>query len=226
MIRERAGVEQLARAAAAVGEDVVDVVAGDVDQVRQVGRGRVEVAAEHERRAGRPAPRGRGRRRDIGADLLGRMRRGVQVHDPAGAAERDTVRDAALGAPRQLERAVVRDRGAADEDRVAPAAVRGDQIGVARRDRAPQRQQLVAARQRRPGARPGGGRKRSRPPRRDLLEQGDVPVPGRERRGELRGQRAPGRRLRAAVEQVPGQDEDPAKLPDPDVDSGACRATS
>ena len=66
-----------------------------------------------------------------------------------------------------------------------------------------------------------------RPPRRHLLQQRDVPLPARQRAAELDEQRAPGGRLGAAVEEVPGQDSNPRgdRSPRP-VHSPACRATS
>src|SRR5215210_1422692 len=115
---------------------------------------------------------------------------------------------AALGPLRQLVHAVLADRAAAHEDRVAAAAVGGQQVWVARRDRAPCVEAGVAARERHSGARAGRRRQPRRPPRRHLLEQRHVPGPGRQRLAELRGQRAAGRGHGAAVEEVPGQDED------------------
>src|SRR6185503_14456657 len=138
-----------------------------------------------------------------------RVRRAVEVHDPAEpAGELDPVHRAPLGPLRQLERAVLRDRVAADEHRVAAAAVRGQQIGVAGAQRPAEEEPGVARGQHHPPVRAARPAERPRPPRRHLLEQRDVPRPARERAGELGGERPPRRRHRPAVEEVPGQDAD------------------
>ncbi len=102
--------------------------------------------------------------------------------------------------------AVLGDLELAHEDRVAPAAPRLHQVGQALGQPGLHGRQDVA---RGPGAaapRPARPRQRPDPPRRDLLEQRDVPLPAAQRGGELRAQRATGGRDRAAVVDIPGQD--------------------
>ena len=72
---------------------------------------------------------------EVGPALLGRVRRGVQVDHPAAGLEPDAVHRAPLRPPRQLARRGGRRSGPrrADEDRVAAAAVGGEQVRVAAR---------------------------------------------------------------------------------------------
>ena len=211
VIRERRGVEDLDLARPPVGEEVVDVMAAEPHQPRHRRRGRVHVAAEQQRGAVRPLERGRRGAHQVGAALLRRMRRGVEVHDPADPRQRDPVHHAPFRPLRQLADPVLADRHPAHEDRVAAAAVRGDQVRVAPRERAPREEREVARGQRHPRARPAGRAEGARPPRRHLLEQRDVPVPGRDRAAELDEQRAPRRRVGTPVEQVPAQHEHGAR---------------
>jgi hypothetical protein len=114
----------------------------------------------------------------------------------------------------------------ADEDRVGAAAVAPEELGSPVGDGPPQGEEGVARGE--GGATGGGGLvgQPRRPPGRNLLEEGDVPVPAGDRRGELRGQGAAGRgRVRATVVEVPGQDAQEATTAGSStmVETVACR---
>jgi ornithine carbamoyltransferase len=204
MVAEAAAVEHPPASLEPAPEHVVDVVAGDVVQAGQDRAAHVQVAAEDERRALRPVERGGPRALAVGHGSRGRRVVRVHVDDPGPVREPDPVHAPALGPAPQERRAVLADRPA-HEDRVRAAAVGAQEIGVAHADRPAQRQPEVARGEHMALLRCGEARERLRPPRRDLLEQRDVPVPARQRDGEGAEQRAARGRDGAAVVEVPGE---------------------
>ena len=202
-------------------------------QARHRGPRRVEVAAEHERPAARPRQRGARGQHEVGAALLGRVRRARAGSPPSRRRAAHAVHHAPLGPQRQLALAVLGDRAAAHEDRVRAAAVGLEQVGVAGGDRAPQRRaaQLREVARCAPPRRsraPSG----RRPPRRHLLQQRDVPLPAGERAANSSSSGGPAGGCDAAVEEVPGEDVDRARTLPGRVHrrrpytARACRATS
>ena len=189
---------------------VVDVVAGDVRQARHRRPRRVEVAAEHERAAARPVER---RRRREEAGRRGAARRGcvepcrfVTQPPPRSATPCITRRSGARVSSRSRCSAIAPPR-----TRIAlqppPLALSrsGLRAAIARRSA----QQRVARRQRAARARAGRARRAARGHHGGTscssATSHDQPASAR---ANSRQQRAARRRLRAAVEEVPGQDED------------------
>ena len=103
-------------------EDVVDVALADVSEAVEPRLAQVEVTADHERRATRPLLCGA--RRELSVALRpGLVARRVHVDDPEAGGEPHAVGPAALGEPRQPQRALADDPVMPGEDRVRAAAV-------------------------------------------------------------------------------------------------------
>ena len=181
---------------------------------REAGRARlahVEVAAEDDRRARRPSASVAARGAlDVRPRALGRVR-------PARGGSRTTCRRRARTAWQTRRSGQRRSSSArcsaialAPRTRIAFAPPPLDLMrsGAAHGDRAAQRRAArcaTSARVRALGV--AGARERRRPPRRDLLQQRDVPRPSRRARPRTRSSRSrPARRDGAAVEEVPGED--------------------
>ena len=187
------------------GEDVVDVVARCVAQAVELELPQVEVAAEHHRLLGRPS-QGRRRRADGFVDgPRGLMSGGVEVARPDPAAEPHGMEPPLLGEPAQTQAAVLGDRRAPDEDRVAAASARSHQVWPARGEGPAHREQLIARGHDESLLRPGRPCELGRPPRRYLLQERQIPIPSCERGGEILHEIAPRGWDRATVVEVPGQ---------------------
>ena len=224
MVRERAAIQRTPRAdrAQRSREDVVDAVAGDVLEAGRRPDARVlRSPPEHDGRARRPRGRRLRGQSDVGL-------RAAPRSAPGRAGCRPTSRaPGARRAPRaaRATRAAC-GRGArltaSPRTRIALAPPPQDLMTSGRR-RAAQRErgrsqlrEVSAVRALAPLARPELGR----PPRRHLLQQGDVPLPSGEPRGEVGELLARRVGHRAPVEEVPGQDQHRY------VSSPPCRATS
>ena len=183
--------------AQAVAEHVVDAVAAERLEARRRRRADVEVAAEQRRPAAGPARASRPRRaRCRPARALGRVHLRVEVRAPRPVrrARRRGRRGArASGA---AARCGARRSRPAPRTRIAFAPPPFDLMRSGQRSAIARRsgEQRVARGQRRARLGVAGARERRRPPRRDLLQERDVPVPARERGGELGAQIAPARR--------------------------------
>ena len=229
----------------AAAEDVVDrlrpgrrsveaeLAAQSLENARLVPGPQVEVAAEEERRAGRPLDRGpRSLDHVFGRELRpvgGRVQVGdADARGGAGEAHRPALRLALvdrhlppLGDPTEFARH-------SDQDQVRAALAGGDQVGVLPRQQPAQGAERVARGEGPVPLRAAGAGQRLGEARRALLQQRHVPLGAREQRRELRGQvavdldvsvvalleaqqpRAPGAQLRvgrmvAPVEEVPAQ---------------------
>jgi hypothetical protein len=170
-------------------------------------RARVEVSSEDHRGVARPGEGVRGRAGGVLLGLLLGPDLGVEVAHP-GVAEPDAVDDAALGLGAQHGELVVFARTVtAHEDGVAAAAVGLDEVRPALRDPLAQRQERVARGQRKVRVGVAVARELRRPPRRAFLQERDVPLPRGERRAERRVEVAARGRHRAAVVEVPAEDE-------------------
>ena len=211
VIRERRGVEDLDLARTPVGEEVVDVMAAEPDQPRH--RRRVEFmsppnssgAPSAHSSAVAAAPSRSARRCSGGCVEAWRFTTQPIpgsvipcITRRSGRFVSSRIRCSPIGIPRT---------------RIAlqppPFAVirSGLRFASARRAKSGKLREVSAIR----APRPAGRAERARPPRRHLLEQRDVPVPGGDRAAELDEQRTPRGRVGAPVEEVPAQHEHGAR---------------